>query len=92
MEALRDHIGMLTAIGATQRWTTALLLYQQVVVLLIGAGLGLVISVVPVAAAVWRIPGFALDLPWSQSLLLGAAVLAGCVAATLLSARRLHPE
>jgi energy-coupling factor transporter ATP-binding protein EcfA2 len=84
----REIVGTLSGIGMSPAWIRGVVWYQQAVILIIGAALGALVSIVPVVAAVTRIPGFVLGVPWAQCLTLALAVLVGCVTATALSARR----
>jgi putative ABC transport system permease protein len=82
------ELGMLRAIGITQRQTRRMIRHESVITALIGGALGIVLGLVFGALLVHRMPYVSFSLPLSQLILCGiAAVVIGIVAA-LLPARR----
>jgi len=82
------ELGMLRAIGITQRQTRRMIRHESVITALIGGALGIVLGLVLGALLVSRIPYVTFSLPTTQLVLCGiAAVLIGIIAA-ILPARR----
>jgi putative ABC transport system permease protein len=82
------ELGMLRAIGITQRQTRRMIRHESVITALIGGALGIVLGLVLGSLLVSRIPYVTFSLPTTQLVLCGiAAVLIGIVAA-ILPARR----
>ena len=84
----RHDIGMLRAIGITQRQTRRMIRHESVITALIGGAMGIVLGLVLGAMLVSRVPYVTFSLPTTQLVLCGiAAVLIGIIAA-ILPARR----
>jgi putative ABC transport system permease protein len=82
------ELGMLRAIGVTQRQTRRMIRHESVITALIGGVLGIALGLVFGALLVSRIPDMSFSLPTGQLILCAiAAVLIGIVAA-IFPARR----
>ena len=82
------ELGMLRAIGVTQRQARRMIRHESVITALIGGALGIVLGLVLGALLVSRVPYVTFSLPTTQLVLCGiAAVLIGIIAA-ILPARR----
>ncbi|KKK07014.1 hypothetical protein [Micromonospora sp. HK10] len=81
---LRSYLARLLAIGIPPTWARHVLLYQQGLLLAVSTLLGLLIALIPTIVLAVRIPGFIVSIPWSQLLILLAAIYI----ATLLAALR----
>jgi putative ABC transport system permease protein len=82
------ELGMLRAIGVTQRQTRRMIRHESVITALIGGAMGIVLGLVLGALLVSRVPYVTFSLPTTQLVLCGiAAVLIGIIAA-ILPARR----
>jgi putative ABC transport system permease protein len=82
------ELGMLRAIGVTQRQTRRMIRHESVITALIGGALGIALGLVFGALLVSRIPLVSFSLPVSQLILCAiVAVILGIVAA-ILPARR----
>ncbi|MGC9974249.1 MAG: FtsX-like permease family protein, partial [Gaiellaceae bacterium] len=82
------ELGMLRAIGITQRQTRRMIRHESVITALIGGALGIVLGLIFGVLLVHRMPYVSFSLPVGQLILCGiAAVIIGILAA-LLPARR----
>ncbi len=82
------ELGMLRAIGITQRQTRRMIRHESVITALIGGALGIVLGLIFGVLLVHRMPYVSFSLPVGQLILCGiAAVIIGIIAA-LLPARR----
>ena len=82
------EIGMLRAIGMTQRQVRRMIRHESVITALIGAALGIVLGLVLGALLAARVKEISFVVPWSQLIIFViAAILVGIVAA-ILPARR----
>jgi ABC-type antimicrobial peptide transport system permease subunit len=82
------ELGMLRAIGVTQRQTRRMIRHESVITALIGGAMGIMLGLVLGALLVSRVPYVTFSLPTTQLVLCGiAAVLIGIIAA-ILPARR----
>ncbi len=82
------EIGMLRAIGMTQRQVRRMIRHESVITALIGAALGIVLGLALGALLAARVKEISFVVPWSQLLIFViAAILVGIVAA-ILPARR----
>ena len=90
---LRPTLGVLLANGVPPSWIRQCVLFQEAVVLVVGAGVGAVFGVIPILVSVPRFSGYwTVSLPWGQIAVLLLACVLGSAAAALLSAWRLQPE
>lgn len=88
---LRGYLGQLISIGLSPRWARQVLMLQTTVVVALSSVLALLLAIPPVMIAVWRLPEFALSVPWPWLGLVIGSFYAAAVGATLLSSRRLRP-
>jgi drug/metabolite transporter superfamily protein YnfA len=87
---LCQYLGRLISIGLPLRWARQVLLYQQAVIVAVATLLGVLIAIPPLIIAKVQISGFALDIPWTQILVLIASIYAATFLASLHASRRLR--
>ncbi|MEO3926308.1 FtsX-like permease family protein [Micromonosporaceae bacterium B7E4] len=89
IRSLRQHLGHLIALGLSTRWARTIVIRQHLVLTVLATAIGLLIGLPAALLAAWRIPGFALSIPWEQLAILTAAVYSSIAVAAVLATRRL---
>jgi len=92
VRTLRDHLGLLIALGLSTRWVRLVLAHQHLVLLGFATVLGLAIGLPAVVCAAVFIPGFQLSIPWGQLSVLVGSLYASVLLATVLASRRLAAQ
>lgn len=88
--SLRRVLGSLVAVGVPARWAKSVVLLELSILLGIGVLLASIVAGPITAAAVARLPGFDLTLPWDWFVLITAGCLTACTVGALVSSAHLR--